>query len=108
MKKALLLALSLTAVPPVVVEAQQDLDELVQQGDTYLKRGLIKRNNLRPYTGDVIRFPSLFVGSIAFSDGKKVACGGGYSFYVHSRDGTSVCAGGEYSSYVHSRSRVPD
>ena len=56
MKKTLLFALALIAVAPVAVEAQQDLDELVRQGDTYLKRGLIRRNSLRPYTGDVVRY----------------------------------------------------
>ena len=56
MKRALLFALALIAIVPVTVEAQQDLDELVQQGDTYLKGGLIRRNRLRPYTGDVVRY----------------------------------------------------
>jgi len=56
MKKALLLVLALIAIVPVAVEAQQDLAELVQQGDTYLKAGLIRRNNLRPHTGDVISY----------------------------------------------------
>ena len=56
MKKVLLLALALIAIVPAAVEAQQDLDELVQQGDTYLKRGLFRRNNLTPYTGGVIRY----------------------------------------------------
>ncbi len=56
MKKALLFALALVAVPPVVVEAQQDLDELVHQGDIYLKRGFIRRNNLTPYTGEVLDY----------------------------------------------------
>jgi hypothetical protein len=51
-----LLALALVTVAPVAVEAQQDLAELVRQGDTYLKRGLIRRNNLRSYTGDVIGY----------------------------------------------------
>ena len=31
--------------------------------------------------------------------GDKVACGGEYSSYEHSRDGSSVCAGGLYSSW---------
>ena len=43
------------------------------------------------------------IGSTAFSDREKVACGGEYGSYEHSRDGTSVCAGGEYGSYEHSR-----
>ena len=47
----------------------------------------------------------IFSANICFADGKskKVACGGEYSSYKHSRDGSSVCAGGEYSSYKHSR-----
>ena len=53
MKKALLLALTLVAVAPVAVEAQQDLYELVRQGDTYFKRSLVLRR-LKLYTGEVI------------------------------------------------------
>ena len=50
MNKALLLALALIVIPPVSVEAQQDIDELVRQGNVYFKRGLIRRNNLTPRT----------------------------------------------------------
>ena len=56
MKKILLFAFALIAVAPVAVEAQQDMDELVRQGDIWLKRGFIRRNNLTPYTGDVVRY----------------------------------------------------
>ena len=34
-------------------------------------------------------------------DGSDVACGGKYTFYKYSRDGSSVCAGGEYTSYKY-------
>ena len=55
MKKAVLLSLALIAVAPVAVEAQQLLDELVQEGAIYLKRSLVLRR-LTPYTGDVIQW----------------------------------------------------
>ena len=69
MKKTLLFV-ALIAVGPVTVEAQQDLDELVKQGETYLKRGFIRRNNLRPYTGNVIQYaPSYCFGIDRLPDG---------------------------------------
>jgi hypothetical protein len=49
-----------------------------------------------------VLFLTLFVGSTAFSDGKKVACGGEYGSYAHSIDGSDVACGGEYGSYAHS------
>ena len=46
---------------------------------------------------------NLCVVNNAFADGEnKVACGGEYTSYQHSRDGSSVCAGGLYTSYQHS------
>jgi hypothetical protein len=53
MKKALLFGLALIAVAPAAVEAQQELRELVREGNTYLKRSLVLRR-LTPYTGKVI------------------------------------------------------
>ena len=47
--------------------------------------------------------PNLCVVNTAFSGGEnKVACGGEYTSYHHSKDGSSVCAGGLYTSYKHS------
>ena len=45
----------------------------------------------------------LFGVSSQVKAGDKVACGGDYYSYEHSRDGSSVCAGGDYYSYEHSR-----
>tara|TARA_B100000686_G_C16501683_1_gene817393 strand:- start:202 stop:825 length:624 start_codon:yes stop_codon:yes gene_type:complete len=56
MTKILMLVVALVTVGSVEAEAQQDLDELVRQGDTYMKRGFIRRNNLTPYTGEVVRY----------------------------------------------------
>ena len=72
MKKILMLVVALMAVGSGEVEAQnetidemlqlfssaQDIDELVRQGDIYMKRGLIRRNNLTPYTGEAIWYNS--------------------------------------------------
>ena len=46
-------------------------------------------------------FVLLFSSSVLGGD--KVACGGEYSSWQHSRDGSSVCAGGLYSSWQYSR-----
>ena len=54
MKKILMLVVALTAVGSVEVEAQKNLNELVREGDVYMGYGLIRRNTLSPYTGDVI------------------------------------------------------
>ena len=54
MKEILMLAVALMGFGSGEVEAQQDFDELVRQGDTYMKRGLIRRSRLTAYSGEVI------------------------------------------------------
>ena len=75
MKTALVFCVLMFAVAPMDVQAQTDASELVLDGERFYKRGLVRRSNLTPFSGEAIFYnpdKSIIFARAKIRDGEVV------------------------------------